>query len=55
MVAEEVFVNCYSFNPISQVKKAIFKVSYKTIRSWSQSRKSDIRLRGLGARAPLRE
>ncbi len=32
MVAEEIFVNCYNFNPFSQVKKkAIFKKSYKTI------------------------
>jgi hypothetical protein len=30
VVAGEVFVNCYSFNPITQVKKRIFKVSYKT-------------------------
>jgi hypothetical protein len=25
MVAEEVFVNCYNFNPISQVKKGNFQ------------------------------
>ncbi len=49
MLAEEVFVNCYSFNPISQVKKAIFNVSYKTI--LSRSRNSDWRLRGAGVEA----
>jgi hypothetical protein len=49
MVAEEVFVNCYSFNPMSQVKKAIFKVSFKTIRA--RSRNSDLRLRGAGVGA----
>jgi len=49
MVAEEFFVNCYSFNPFSQVKnRAICKVSYKTIlsRGRSRSRNSDLRLRG---------
>jgi hypothetical protein len=36
MVAEEVFVNCYNFNPITSVKKGNFQgtVSYKTI--WSR-------------------
>jgi hypothetical protein len=38
MVAEEVFLNCYNFNPISQVEKGNFKVSYKTILRRSQSR-----------------
>jgi hypothetical protein len=34
MVAEEIFVNCYNFNPFSQVKKRqFFKESYKTILS----------------------
>ncbi len=31
MVAEEVVVNCYKFNHISLGKKAIFKVSNKTL------------------------
>jgi hypothetical protein len=57
MVAEEVFVNCYNFNLISQVKKAIFKVSYKIIlsqgrsRSWSRSCNSHLRLCGAGVGA----
>jgi hypothetical protein len=34
MVAEKVFVNCYNFNPFTEVKKkVILKVSYKIIRS----------------------
>jgi hypothetical protein len=27
LVAEEVFVNCYNFNPIASVKKGNFKVT----------------------------
>ncbi len=44
-IAEEVFVNCCNFNPISisKVKKAIIKISYKTI--LSRGRYSDLRLR----------
>ncbi len=49
MVAKEVFVNCYNFNPI---KKVIFKVSYKTLwsrgRRRSRSRKKYFRLRNTG-------
>jgi hypothetical protein len=56
MVAEEVFVNCYNFNPIwvqhassTQVQKVIFKESSKIIRS--RSRNTDLRLRGSKAGA----
>ncbi len=64
MVAKEVFVSCYNFNPIrvkhasiyvknylySNHKKVVFKVSYKIIRSRGGSRSfnSDLRLRGAG-------
>jgi hypothetical protein len=47
MVAEEVFENFYNFNPITQAKKVLFKISYKTIRS--RSHNSEMRLRGAGA------
>ncbi len=48
MVAEEFYVSCYNFNPIKS-KRVIFKVSYKTSRSRSWSRNSDLRLYGAGA------
>jgi hypothetical protein len=44
MVADEVFVNCSNFNPITYVNVPIFKISLKTIRS--RSRSADLRLRG---------
>jgi hypothetical protein len=46
-----IFCNRYNFNPITQVKKVIFKVSYETIwsRGWSRSRTSDLRVHGAGA------
>jgi len=49
MVAEEVFVNWYNYDPITNVLKGHFQgtVSYKIIRS--QSRRSDLQLRGAGA------
>ncbi len=55
MVAEVVFVNSWSFNPMNKIKKGdfFFKVSYKTIRgrSWNHGRSfnSDLWLRGPGA------
>jgi hypothetical protein len=47
MVVEEVFANCYNFNPFTKSKKVrylIFKVSYNTIQSrgWSRSCNSDL-------------
>ncbi len=30
VVAEEVFLNCFSFNPITKVKNVIFKIVYLT-------------------------
>jgi hypothetical protein len=44
MVAEEVIVTILIL--LLKSKKVIFQVSYKTI--WSQSRNSDLRLRGVG-------
>ncbi len=46
-----IFCNWYNFNPISQVKKVIFKVFYETIwsRGCSRSRNSDLRVHGAGA------
>ncbi len=49
MDTEEVFVNSYTFNPISQVIKGNFKVSCQTIQS--RSRNPDLRLRGAGVEA----
>ncbi len=58
MVAEQVFLNCYDFNPITQSQKVVFKVYYKTLEPepkfgfvapWSLSRKKYFRLRNTGS------
>jgi hypothetical protein len=55
--SEEDFVNCYNFillgyrstgSQVPKSKKIIFKVTYKTSRSRSWSRKLDLRLRRAG-------